>query len=162
MNSERLTKEEIVEVYRVCKYSSQKLTDSFNHAKAIWDIVNDTVSIDPIRNKKNVQPKQGLFFVDYNNKTLLYEFIIKPIKKDIKKIGEFKMEGIEETLKQVKNPLIKDLHDPKVHKDLIFFAVHHNNSYPLKETLLPIIKRKVMNYTIQSQVIGDKNLTKKK
>ena len=47
-----LTKEEILEVYNVCKYSSTKLTDYFNHAKAIWDIVNDTVSIDPVHNKK--------------------------------------------------------------------------------------------------------------
>jgi hypothetical protein len=81
MDCPLLTKEEILEVYNVCKYSSTKLTDYFNHAKAIWDIVNDAVSINPVQNSKSIDPKQGLFFLDYNNKTYLYEFIVKPIKK---------------------------------------------------------------------------------
>ena len=161
-----LTKEEIVEVYKVCKFSSEKLTDYFNHAKAIWDIVNDTVSIDPVKNKKNIESKQGLFFVDFLNKTILYEFVIKPIKKNsietkchIKKIAECNRDEFDSKLKEVKKPLIKNLHECSVHKDLILFSVHHNNTYPLKETLLPIVKRKVMNYMIQSKILKHKNLT---
>jgi hypothetical protein len=163
-----LTKEEILEVYQVCKYSSTKLTDYFNHAKAIWDIVNDTVSIDPVQNKKNIEPKQGLFFIDYNDKTYLYEFLVKPIKKGnvetkchIKKIAECGRKEFEEKLKEVKKPLIKNLEDPEVHGNLILFTVNHNNNYPLKETLLPIAKRKIMNYMIQSKIIKHKNLTNK-
>jgi hypothetical protein len=163
-----LTKEEILEVYNVCKYSSTKLTDYFNHAKAIWDIVNDTVSIDPVHNKKNIEPKQGLFFLDFNNKTLLYEFIVKPIKKEnietkchIKKICECDRENFKEKLKEVKKPLMKNLQDPEVHSNLILFTINHNNNYPLKETLLPIAKRKIMNYMIQSKIIKHKNLTNK-
>jgi hypothetical protein len=95
VNCPLLTKEEILEVYNVCKFSTENLRDYFNHAKAIWDIVNDTVSIEVVQNPKNIEPKQGLFFLDYKEKTYLYEFIIKPIKKDsvetkcqIKKICE--------------------------------------------------------------------------
>jgi len=130
--------------------------------------VNDTVSIDPVQNKKNIEPKQGLFFLDYNDKTLLYEFIVKPIKKGnletkchIKKIAECDREEFEEKLKEVKKPLIKNLQDPEVHSNLILFTVNHNNNYPLKETLLPIAKRKIMNYMIQSKIIKHKNLTNK-
>jgi len=163
-----LSKEEILAVYNVCKYSSTKLTDYFNHAKAIWDIVNDAVSIDPIQNPKNIESKQGLFFLDYNDKTLFYEFVIKPIKKDsletkchIKKICECKREQFEEKLKEVKKPLIKNLQNNEVHSDLIVFTINHNSNYPLKETLLPIAKRKIMNYMIQSKIIKHKNLTNK-
>jgi hypothetical protein len=165
-NCPPMTKEEIVEVYEVCKFSTEKLTDYFNHAKAIWDIVNDTVSIDPIINKKNIEPKQGLFFLDFGNKTYFYEFIIKPIKKDvietkchIKKIAECEKKDFEEKVKEVKRPLIKNLQDTDVHKNLIMFKINHNDTFPLKETLLPIAKRKIMNYMIQSKIIKRKSLT---
>jgi hypothetical protein len=161
-----LSKEDILEVYQICKYSSTKLTDYFNHAKAIWDIVNDTVSIDPVQNSKNIDPKQGLFFLDYKSKTYLYEFVVKPIKKDavetkchIKRICECPKGNFDEKLKEVKKPLIKNLQDPKVHSKLIVFRINHNDNYPLKETLVPIAKRKMMNYMIQSKIIKHKNLT---
>ena len=168
VNCPLLTKEEILEVYNVCKYSTENLRDYFNHAKAIWDIVNDTVSIEVVQNPKNIEPKQGLFFLDYKEKTYLYEFIIKPIKKDsfetkcqIKKICECPKGDFNEKLKEIKKPLIKNLQDEEVHGKLIVFTVNHNSNYPLRETLLPIVKRKIMNYMIQSKIIRHKNLTGK-
>lgn len=163
-----LTKEEILEIYHICVYSTDRLKDYFNHAKAIWDIVNDTVSIDVVQNPKNIEPKQGLFFLDYKEKTYLYEFIIKQIKKDsvetkchIKKICECPKGDFNEKLKEIKKPLIKNLQDEDLHGKLIVFTVNHNNNYPLRETLLPIVKRKIMNYMIQSKIIRHKNLTSK-
>ena len=168
VNCPLLTQEEILEVYNVCKYSTENLKDYFNHAKAIWDIVNDTVSIEVVQNPKNIEPKQGLFFLEYKEKTYLYEFIIKQIKKDsvetkchIKRICECPKGIFDEKLKEIKKPLIKNLQDEEVHGNLIVFTVNHNNNYPLKETLLPIVKRKIMNYMIQSKIIRHKNLTGK-
>lgn len=161
-----MTKEDILEIYHICKFTTDKLTDCFNHAKAIWDIVNDTVSISTVQNPKSIEPKQGLFFLDYNNKTLLYEFIIKPIKKNsletkcqIKKICECNKKDFSEKLKLVKRSLIKNLQNEEVHSKLIVFTVNHSDNFPLKETLLPIVKRKIMNYMIQSKIIRRKNLT---
>ena len=168
VNCPLLTQEEILEVYDVCKFSTENLRDYFNHAKAIWDIVNDTVSIEVVQNPKNIEPKQGLFFLEYKEKTYLYEFIIKQIKKDsletkcqIKKICECPKGDFNEKLKDIKKPLIKNLQDEDVHGKLIVFTVNHNNNYPLRETLLPIVKRKIMNYMIQSKIIRHKNLTGK-
>lgn len=168
VNCPLLTQEEIVEVYNVCRYSTENLKDYFNHAKAIWDIVNDTVAIEVVQNPKNIEPKQGLFFLEYKEKTYLYEFIVKPIKKDsvetkcqIKKICECPKGDFNEKLKEIKKPLIKNLQDEDVHGKLIVFTVNHNNNYPLRETLLPIVKRKIMNYMIQSKIIRHKNLTGK-
>lgn len=156
-----LTKEETLEIYRICKYTTEKLRDNFNHAKAIWEIVNDNTSIDVIRNPKSVEQKQGLLFLEYKGKSILYEFIIKPIKRGadetkcfIKKICDCKKEEISEKIKQVKNPLIKNLKEPSVHNKLIIFTANHNNEYPLKETLLPVIKRKMMNHMIQSKIVN--------
>ena len=163
-----LTKEEVLEIYHICRYSTESLKDYFNHAKAIWDIVNDTVSISAVQNPKNIDPKQGLFFLDYKDKTLLYEFVIKPIKRgsletkcQIKKICECSKSDFNEKLKEVKNTLIKNLQNEDIHSKLIVFNVNHSNDYPLKETLLPIVKRKIMNYVIQSKIIRHKNLTSK-
>jgi hypothetical protein len=168
VNCPLLTKEEILEVYNVCKYSTENLKDYFNHAKAIWDIVNDTVSINVLQNPKNIEPKQGLFFLEYKKKTYLYEFVVKPIKKDsfetkchVKKICECPKGDFNEKLKTVKTSLIKNLKNEEIHRNLIVFTVNHNNSYPLKETLLPIVKRKIMNYMIQSKFIKSNNLTSK-
>lgn len=169
LNCPLMTKKEILEVYEVCKFSSMRLTDYFNHAKAIWDVVNNTVSINPIKNKKNIEPKMGLFFLEYNNKKTLYEFVVKPIKRGaletkchVKKIAECEINDIYDKLKEVKRPLIKNLETPEVNKELILFIINHDGNYPLRETLLPIAKRKIMNYMIQSKVIKHKNLSNKK
>jgi hypothetical protein len=160
--------DEIIELYKICEFSTQKLTDYFNHAKAIWDIVNDTVSINPIQNRKKIEPKQGLFYLDYNDKTSLYEFIIKPLKKGspetkchIKKVADCGVKEFQSRVKDCKRPIIKNIQEEEIHNNLILFKVNHNNSYPLKETLLPIVKRKIMNYMAQSKILERKNLTSK-
>lgn len=163
-----LTKEESLEVYQICIYSAEKLKEYFNQSKAIWDIVNDTVKIETLQNSKNIESKQGLFFLEYKNKTYLYEFIIKPIKKKfletkchIKKICECSKNNFYEKLKEIKNPIIKNLKEEKIHKNLILFKVIHTEQFPFKETLLPTVKRKIMNYMIQSKIIKQTVLDKK-
>jgi len=162
------TKEEIGEIYSSCIFSSEKLKDYFNQAKAIWEVASDTISIEAIQNQKNIESKQGLFFIKDGDLTNLYEFVIKPIKRGatetkctIKKVCTCENENFEEGIKNVKTPLIKNLKDPEVYKNLILFRVYHTNQFPFKETILPITKRKVMNYMIQSKFISKKNLTKK-
>ena len=98
----------------------------------------------------------------------LYEFVIKPIKKNgeetkciIKKVCTCDADDFEDKLKDVKKPLIKNISDPEVYKNLIVFTIYHSNQFPFKETVLPLAKRKVMNYMIQSKFISKKNLTNK-
>ena len=162
------TKEEILEIYKVCLFSNDRIKDFFNQAKALWDVANDSISIEPIQNPKNIEPKEGLFFIKDNGLTYLYEFTIKLIKKGavdtkcvIKKVCICEEDSFEEKLSEVKKSLIKNINDPKIYKNLIVFKVHHTEQFPFKETLLPISKRKVMNYMIQSKLIKNKNLTKR-
>ncbi len=77
------TKDDILEIYKVCVFSNDRIKDFFNQAKALWDVANDSISIEPIQNVKNIEPKQGLFYITDNGDNHLYEFIIKPIKKGV-------------------------------------------------------------------------------
>jgi|694.fasta_scaffold41467_7 hypothetical protein len=162
------TREEIGEIYNSCVFSSDKLKDYFNQAKAIWEVASDTIAIEAIQNQKNIESKQGLFMIKDNEVNHLYEFVIKPIKKNgeetkciIKKVCTCDTDDFEDKLKDVKKPLIKNISDPEVYKDLIVFTIYHSNQFPFKETILPLAKRKVMNYMIQSKFISKKNLTNK-
>ncbi len=162
------TKDDILEIYKVCVFSNDRIKDFFNQAKALWDVANDSISIEPIQNIKNIEPKQGLFYIADNGGNHLYEFVIKPIKKGvietkciIKKICSCNEDEFEKKILEIKRPLIKNIKNPDTYKNLILFKVHHTNQFPFKETLLPIAKRKVMNYMIQSKLIKNKDLTKK-
>ena len=93
------------------------------------------------------------------------EYVLKEDRQSSAKLTKYEMVRIlGERTKQLTmgaKPLIKNLQDPKVHSKLIVFTINHNNNYPLKETLIPIAKRKIMNYMIQSKIIKHKNLTNK-
>jgi hypothetical protein len=60
------TREEIGEIYNSCVFSSDKLKDYFNQAKAIWEVASDTIAIEAIQNQKNIESKQGLFMIKDN------------------------------------------------------------------------------------------------
>ena len=168
LNVPIFSKEELDELFKICIFSSERLKDEFNQAKAIWEIANDSISIEVLQNKNASIKKQGLFYIENDDNFVLYEFIIKPIKKNsvetknlIKKICESEDNTFKGCFTNMKNPLIKNLEEENVHKNLIIFKVIHTNQFPLKETLLPIAKRKVMNYINQSKFIETNNLTKK-
>lgn len=168
LNVPIFSKEELDELFKICLYSSEKLKEEFNQAKAIWEIANDSISIEVIQNKNATSKKQGLFYIENDDKFTLYEFIVKPIKKNavetknlVKKVCVSENNTFEGCFSGIKTPLIKNLEDENVHKNLILFKVVHTNQFPIKETLLPIAKRKVMNYINQSKFIEVNNLTKK-
>jgi len=165
----RMSKEEYSEVFDICKFSNEKFKDYFNFAKSLWEIVNDSVLVKLKTGREYLQNQQGLFFIDIKGEKILYEYSIKKIKKNaneskcvIKRSGITNEKNYKDIISEIKKPLIKNLKDLVLNDQITIFEVIHSGDFPIKETTLPIAKRKVMNYTIQSQVIGNKNLTKKK
>jgi hypothetical protein len=165
----KMSKEEYSEVFDICSFSNEKFKDYFNFAKSLWEIVNDSVLVKLKTGREYLQNQQGLFFIDIKNEKFLYEYCIKKIKKNaneskciIKRVGKSNEKNYKDILIVVKNPLIKNLLELVKNDEITIFEVIHSGDFPIKETTLPIAKRKVMNYTIQSQVIENKNLTKKK
>jgi len=168
LNVPIFSKQELDELFKICLFASEKLKNEFNQAKAIWEIANDSISIEVLQNKNSVSKKEGLFYIENDDNFVLYEFIIKPIKKNsvetknlIKKVCESSDSLFEGCFTGLKKTLIKNLDNETIHKNLILFKVTHTNQFPLRETLLPIAKRKVMNYINQSKFIEVNNLTKK-
>lgn len=164
----KFNKDELLELSKICEFALKKLQDFFDYIKSLWEVVNDSTSINVVGNIKYTTKKEGLFMLNDNGKNYYYEFVIKNIKKDssdtkcvIKKICECTKTEFPKKLKEVKRTLIKNLQDESVHRNLLTFNVTHSNQFPLKETLLPIVKRKIANYVIQTKVIEEKNLTKR-
>lgn len=162
-----MNQEEILELYRICKFSSQKLQDFFDQGKGIWELVNDSVSLSVIDNNKNFDRKEGLFVIENNGKNLLYEFVIKQISKNtndlkcqVKKITDIDNLELNPEIFKNKKTLIKNLENKDIHDNLIIFKVNHDNNFPFTETLLPISKRKILNYLQQSKILSKTNLTK--
>jgi D-lyxose ketol-isomerase len=162
-----MTGQEILELYRISKYSSEKLQNFFDHAKAIWELVNDSISLTVLNNSKKIESKQGLFIIKNKEKNYLYEFVIKEIKKNfpdvkcyIKKICEIENQEITPELFENKKTLIKNLSSEEVHRELILFKVNHDDNFPFNETLIPLTKRKLLNFIQQSKIINKVNLTK--
>lgn len=164
----KLTKEQLGELLKICEFSLNKFKDFFEHIKALWEVVNDSISINVVSNVKNIDKKQGLICVNNNGKNYYYEFAIKNIRKNttetkcvVKKICECDKSELSQKIKECKRPLIKNLQNESVYKNLITFNVNHTNQFPMKETLMPIVKRKIANYIVQTKVIEEKNLTKR-
>lgn len=162
------TNQELEELLNICQFSAVKFKDFFDHIKALWEVVNDSISINVLNNLKNIDKKEGLIHVKYNDKTYFYEFVIKNHRKNstetkcvIKKICECDKKDLFNKIKELKRPLIKNIQDESVHKELVMFNVYHHNQFPLKETILPIVKRKIANFIVQSKIIEEKNLTKR-
>ena len=165
----KMSREQYSEVFDICSFSNEKFKDYFNFAKSLWEIVNDSVLVKLKTGGEYLQSQQGLFFIDIKNDKILYEYTIKKIKKNateskcvIKRVGKADEKNYKEVISQIKKPLIKNLLELVSNNEVPIFEVIHSGDFPIKETTLPIAKRKVMNYIIQSQVIGNKNLTKKK
>ncbi len=164
-----LIENEEIEIYNICKYSYDILKEFFNKLKALWEIVNDSVLIEPLQNLKKINSKEGIFFIKHNKNTYVYEFVIKKIKKGfvdtkcvIKKICIIDSDfDLKNNFINVKNPLIKNINNFEYRKNLLLFKVTHTEQFPFKETLLPITKRKIMNYMVQSKIIKQTVLDKK-
>ncbi len=165
----RMSREEYSEVFDICNFSNEKFKDYFNFAKSLWEIVNDSILVKLKSGGEYLQNQQGLFFIDIKNEKFVYEYAIKKIKKNanenkcvIKRLGKGNEKNYKDLLLVVKNPLIKNLVDLVNKNEISIFEVIHSGDFPIKETTLPISKRKIMNYTAQSKIIGNKNLTKNK
>ena len=58
-----LTEEEESELDKTIKFSGNKLFDTFNIAKSIWNLAYDTVQISLKKNKQNINSRFGYIFI---------------------------------------------------------------------------------------------------
>lgn len=150
-----LSKEEENELDKTIKFSGNKLFDAFNLAKSIWSLAFDNVDISLKRNKKNIGLGSGYVFHFKKNDQLLYvwEYQIKKLKRDDfnnKTIMNLIYEGGPEDLTLVN---IIDTHSTfnnnLYYKELPIFELKSLQDFPIEQTLVPIMKRKLLSYILQ-------------
>ena len=150
-----LSEQDEDELDKTIKFSGPKLFDAFNIAKSIWNIAFESIELHLRKNKSNVFSKIGyIFFYKKQNETLyVWEYEIKNDKKD-KSTSKTTLELISEggidqhTLAQILETNSK-WSNTDFHKDLPIFEIKCSKNFPFEETMVPIIKRKVMSYIYQ-------------
>jgi hypothetical protein len=150
-----ITEEEETELEKTLKFSNLKLYDAFNVGKSVWSIAYDSVVVSI---KKNKDAIVGAGFVVYHqkedNKIFVWEFQLKkPKKMDqnyklyLNKIHEGSHE--EETLNTIIETKSKWKEVDFV-KKLPVFEVKCEKPLPLEQTIIPMVKRKILSIIFQT------------
>lgn len=150
-----LSKSEEEELTKTLEYSGPKLFDSFNIAKSIWNMAYDNLEISLKKNKENINSGRGYIFFYRKIENLIYvwEYEIKKSKKDkhnnktyIKEI--YKGPPSDLTLTYIIQTYSNWKDSDSILTHPIFEARCPQN-FPLEQTLVPILKRKVTAYVYQ-------------
>jgi len=151
----KLTEEEENELDKTIKYSGPKLFDVFNIAKSIWNIAFESIDLYIRKNKEALIAGTGyiFFYRKQNEKLYVWEYEIKSDKKDRStnrtylnlifdgNVDEFTLTQIIETFSK--------WNQTEYYKQLPIFEIKCSQNFPFEETMVPIIKRKVMSYIFQ-------------
>ena len=156
-----LTKDEKDELYKTLNYSNVKLFDTFNSAKSIWNMVFDSVEIS-LKKSKNLLAS-GFGYIFYyrksDDKIYVWEYQIKKGRKN--SVDKTQLTKIYEehpdntTLLSIIEQHSK-FNNTDYYKDLPVFEMICNQDFPMEQTIIPIMKRKVMAYIFQ--IVSMKNI----
>ncbi len=130
---------EKTQLKQILEYSSAKLQDYFDIIKSVWTVVYDSIEIISILNEKKIESKKGYFYKKENNDVRIWEYNVKTYKGD-KKF----------TVDEITSPEMF-IHLTSVENKLPTFYIHCDKEVPMNETLLPLMKRKVMSYVMQTK-----------
>lgn len=138
-------------------FSGNKLLDTFNIGKSIWSIVYESTTINIKRNKKYFNSGRGFIYFPIKEikKVLVWEYTLKKYRGDVKMYMQLIWEGNPEGLRIfdicLENSSWKD---SQIH-NLPLFEVLTNNKFPMEETMIPMIKRKIVGFILQSVPIKE-------
>ena len=150
-----LSSEEEIELTKTIQYSNYKLFDTFNLAKSLWNMVFDSVDISIKRNKSSLGSGMGYVFHyrKKDNKVFVWEYQIKRDRKQpntnkttIKLIHENAPDDTTLlSIIEAHSSFVKT----KNFKTLPVFEMQCNQDFPMEQTIVPIMKRKVVAYIFQ-------------
>ena len=148
-----LSKEEQEEINKTITYSNPRLLDAFNFAKSIWSIAFDNIIVSLKKNKEYLTSGIGLLV--YHQKEIgnliIWEYEVRNNKNDFNKISLKKIfdEQIDGgTLQSILFQYSKWNTEEDL-KKIPIFEVKATQQFPLDETLIPIMKRKLLAYLFQ-------------
>ena len=149
----KLSKEEQDEIEKTIMFSNTRFIDAFNFAKSIWSIAFDNVLISIKKNKENLSNGSGIviYHTDKDD-VVIWEFdVYKPKQMDNAKLTVkeiFKGSSKETSLLSL---LIEKSRwkDEESVKQIPIFEAKSSQEFPMEETFIPIMKRKLLAYLYQ-------------
>lgn len=152
---ENLSKENDEELDKILKLSSSKFFEYFNLVKSYWSVIYETISISLKKNKKNMI--DGFGYLTYNekktNSIYVWEYSISEMAPKLKEFQtnlKLIYQGNKKSL--TFNQIIENFSSFEVgkRKNFPIFEAKTSEEYPLNETLIPLFKRKLLSYVLQS------------
>lgn len=150
-----LAPEEQDELKKTINYSYNKLFDAFNIAKSIWTLAYDLVEVSLKKNKDGLLVGSGFVVFHEKEKSdiIVWEYQLKRSKTKEEKIiltEIYQGSQEEETLHSVIEKKSKWKNIDFV-KKLPVFEVQCSQNFPVEETIIPLIKRKILGFLFQSR-----------
>lgn len=153
----KLTTEEVVELEKIVKFSASKFFDFFTVIKSYWNIFYDSVTFTIRKNKKNINFGYGFVtFVSKEKERYVWKYKINlsEDKNDEYKLifkliyqGKDKNLTMQQILTNFSEMNKEDIKESPV------FNMKTTNEFPMNETLIPIFKRKILSYVLQTTKI---------
>jgi hypothetical protein len=151
-----LTEEEEIEYRKILKQSEVLIKDYFNFAKSLWSVVYDSIEVKPVFNKKNIDSKVGFFYYRDSDTLRIWKYTTRKVYK-VKNQTRTSLNLIYEgddsylTIQKIISKFSKT-YITKGESTLPIFEVFASEKFPIKETLTPMFKRKVLSYITQYKV----------
>ena len=149
-----LDDDEVIEYKKILKISQPQLHDYFNYAKSIWSIVYDSIDIVVKKNKNNLDSKSGFFSYKTPDEMYVWQYTTKKVyktknqtKTSVKLIFKGNQDGL--TIPEIISTFSKT-YEKNGEINYPIFEVFCSDIFPLKETLVPIFKRKILAYVNQN------------
>lgn len=151
-----LSEQESSELEKTIKFSNPKLFDAFNVAKSIWNLAFENLEVSLKKGQSLLHSGLGFvyFFDKLSNKIYVWEYQIKKLKKNDTLSKTYLSliyceEPSEITLSKIIEDFsnFKDLDDGK---SLPIFEAKCHQTFPMEQTLVPMLKRKLMSHVFQS------------
>jgi len=148
-----LSNEEELELDKTITYSGNKLFDTFNIGKSIWNLAFDNIDVSVKKNRDNLHLGKGFcYYVDQKQRKLfIWQYVIKRDKKKGAEhrttlklifentIGESSITELIFNLSSWKSDVAK----------LPIFEVRSKVIFPMEQTFIPMIKRKILTFIFQ-------------
>jgi hypothetical protein len=148
-----LTDEEFSEYQKIIRVSQPMLFDYFNIAKSIWSLAYDSILIKIKRNKNNIESKSGFFYFKYKDNIYVWKYTMRNLrgyKNQTRTDSKLIFSGqSDSSVIKIISQLSKTYRKNGESKYPIFEA-ESNDMFPLNETVIPIVKRKIVSMVHQS------------
>lgn len=124
----------------------------FDAFKSLWTKVYDSIDIKIIK-KNRFKNNLGFFYFNFNGVLYIFEYKNRKYKNIV--TTKLNLIHKSEDIESKPQLIIQDyISNNKKLTDCSIFEVHIEKDFPLEETIIPIIKRKILSYLTQT-----KNLT---